>query len=265
MAGSGQDTTRKTERAKAPALPPEPDDDRHLSAFRPLLLRSAADEVAAVLANAVGGGLYAPGDLLPRERDLAERLGVSRTVVREAIGVLRRAGVVTVRRGVAGGATVASLAGMPQLLSSLGGTGKSTMQSVLEARRPLELTAATLAGERATDAELQTTRAELIDPLPDLMGEPERFLVLDVRFHLTLPKLAQSPVLEELMGTVVARLVATLTQYPLGRVADLHRATANQQETMTALESRDPELIQAAMGRHMATLEQQFLGHSLGS
>src|SRR5579859_450210 len=103
-------------------------DDRGLSAFRPLLMRTAADEVIAVLANAIGGGLYGEGDLLPRERDLAERLGVSRTVVREALAVLRRAGVVTVRRGVAGGTMVASLAALPQVLSNLHGPSSSTLQ-----------------------------------------------------------------------------------------------------------------------------------------
>ena len=40
----------------------------------------------------IGGGLDGEGDLPPRERDLAERLGISRTVVREALVVLRRAG-----------------------------------------------------------------------------------------------------------------------------------------------------------------------------
>jgi GntR family transcriptional repressor for pyruvate dehydrogenase complex len=256
MSGSGQPGA-ETDYAE-PVAPPE--DDRRLGAFQPLLLRTAADEVVGVLANAIGGGLYPPGDLLPRERDLAERLGVSRTVVREAVGVLRRAGVVTVRRGVAGGATVASLAGLPQVISSLEGSSHSTLQSLLEARRPLELAAATLAASRASDKDLRATRRELIDPLPDLLGDPERFLALDVRFHLTLPKLARSPVIEELLGSVVSRLVATLTQFPFGRVADLQRAIANQQETMTAVETRDPAAIRVALDSHMSTLEEQFLG-----
>jgi GntR family transcriptional regulator, transcriptional repressor for pyruvate dehydrogenase complex len=240
-------------------------DDRGLGAFNPLLLRTAADEVVAVLANAIGGGLYGVGDLLPRERDLAERLGVSRTVVREALAVLRRAGVVTVRRGVAGGATVASPAALPQVLSNLHGPSTSTLQSLLEARRPLELAAMTLAGARASDAELVEIRRELIDPLPDLIGEPEEFLALDVRFHMTMPKLARSPVVEELLAAVISRLVATLTQFPFGRVADLHRAIKNQIDTMDALETRDPDQIRVAVESHLATLEEQFLGHPLAA
>jgi GntR family transcriptional repressor for pyruvate dehydrogenase complex len=258
------DAARGPNVALEPVAPDAPD-DRRLGAFRPLLLRTASDEVVAVLANAIAGGLYTPGDLLPRERDLAERLGVSRTVLREAIAVLRRAGVVTVRRGATGGATVASLASLPQVLSSLHGPSQSTIQSLLEARRPLELTAATLAAARASDDELEQVRTELIDPLPDLTDDPERFLALDVRFHLAIPRLAQSAVVEELLASVLSRLVATLTQFPFGRVVDLHRAITNQADTMAALETRDPNRVRAAVDSHMVTLEQQFLGHSLAT
>ncbi|MGH9174168.1 MAG: FadR/GntR family transcriptional regulator [Vicinamibacterales bacterium] len=240
-------------------------DDRGLSAFRPIQLRTAADEVVAVLVNAIGGGLYRAGDLLPRERDLAEQLGVSRTVVREAIGLLRRAGVVSVRRGVAGGAMVISLAPLPQILSELHAPSKTTIQGLLEARRPLELAAAVFASQRATPSELAEVWAELIDPLSELLEEPEQFLALDVRFHLTLPKLGRSPVIEELIGSVLTRLVAALSQYPFGHVADLERAIENQRGTMDAVVSGDVARIEAAVDSHMAMLEGQFLGHPLAT
>jgi GntR family transcriptional repressor for pyruvate dehydrogenase complex len=239
--------------------------DRKLDAFAPLLLRTAADEVVAVLANAIAGGLYSRGDLLPRERDLAEQLGVSRTVVREALASLRRAGVITVKRGASGGATVSSPASLPHVLSNLHSPSQATIQSLLEARRPLELAAANLACSRAGDEELARIRTELIDPLPDLLSDPDQFLALDVRFHLALPRLARSSVIEELHGEVIARLIAALTLFPFGRVADLHRAVKNQQDTMTALETRDPALVRTAVDRHLATLEEQFLGHTLAT
>ena len=74
-------------------------EDRGLSEFSPIRQRKASDEVLAVLVDAMRGGLYDIGDLLPPERDLAERLNVSRTVLREAIDALRSEGIVTVRRG----------------------------------------------------------------------------------------------------------------------------------------------------------------------
>jgi hypothetical protein len=50
-----------------------------LAHFRPVRLRKAADVVVDILVDAIRNGLYIPGDKLPRERDLAAHLEVSRT------------------------------------------------------------------------------------------------------------------------------------------------------------------------------------------
>jgi DNA-binding FadR family transcriptional regulator len=235
--------------------------DRHLDAFRPIRQRAASDEVVAVLINAIYGGLYRPGDLLPRERDLSERLDVSRTVVREAIAVLRRAGVLTVRRGRSGGATVASLANLGELIATLGGETQATLQSVLEARRPLEIEAALLAGQRATEDDLIRLRT-LVDSLPSLRDAPAEFQSLDARFHLTVAEVARSPVLHALLQTVLEHLMATLAQFPVGRV-DLGPAFENQRATLDAIGSRDPARIVSAVDDHLSTLEARFLGRRL--
>ena len=51
-------------------------------------------------------GVYPPGSALPPERDLAERMGVSRATLREAIAALRTAGMVQTTRGRGGGTVV---------------------------------------------------------------------------------------------------------------------------------------------------------------
>src|SRR5512133_101079 len=58
------------------------------------------------LRRAIMLGTYAPGDKLPPEREHAERLGVSRVTLREAVRVLEGEGLVEVRRGSMGGTTV---------------------------------------------------------------------------------------------------------------------------------------------------------------
>ena len=108
-------------------------------------------------------------------------------------------------------------------------------------------------------------RRDLIDPLPDLIDEPEESLALDVRFHMTMPNWARSPVIEELPTLSHLTTCRDATQFPFGRVADLHRAIKNQSETMDALETRDPDRIRVAVESHLATLEEQFLGHPLAA
>lgn len=62
--------------------------------------RRLPDEVAVSILGAIEGGQLAPGDRLPSEAELSKRFGVARTVVREAISLLRYDGLVDSRRGV---------------------------------------------------------------------------------------------------------------------------------------------------------------------
>ncbi len=68
-------------------------EDTRLELFSPVHSRSAADEVLAVMVDALRGGLFDAGDILPSQASLAHRLKVSRRVLREAIEVLREEGI----------------------------------------------------------------------------------------------------------------------------------------------------------------------------
>lgn len=129
-----------------PVSPPA----RRTSGYRP------GYEIAAerVLELIVALGLH-PGDRMPTEHDLAERLGTSRTVVREAIKILSALGRVRVEKGR--GLYVADDAGV------LGGhsspfflpTDLDHVYMLFEFRRTQEMEASRLAAQRATPAELR--------------------------------------------------------------------------------------------------------------
>jgi GntR family transcriptional repressor for pyruvate dehydrogenase complex len=244
-----------------PIDPADAGDDRHLEAFHPIRQRTAADEVVGVLVNAIRGGLYEPGDLLPRERDLAERLEVSRTVVREATRVLGRAGVVEVRRGRAGGVVVASLANLSSVVAQIRGETQETLQSVFEARRSLETTIALLAAQRASAAQLERLE-RLVDELHSLLEQPEEFLVRDVQFHIALGESTGNPLLSRLLRTVMDELLHTLAHFPVGR-ADLQQAISVQRTTLAAIQGGNHEDIIREMDEHLAMLEEPFLGRRL--
>ncbi|MGX1567658.1 FadR/GntR family transcriptional regulator, partial [Streptomyces sp. NPDC055509] len=59
-----------------------------------------ADQVAATLSEEIESGRLAEGDRLPTEVELVRQLGVSRTVVREALSRLRNAGLIEPRQGI---------------------------------------------------------------------------------------------------------------------------------------------------------------------
>lgn len=233
--------------------------DRRLDAFRPIRLKKAADAVVAVLADAIRGGIYEPGDLLPRERDLAAKLQVSRTVVREAIAVLCREGILSVKRGPSGGTTVVSTNGLREVVAGLRGETHTLMLQTLEVRRPLEVTAFLLAAERARDDELDALEP-LVLGLERLLREPEEFYGLDLQFHREVVRLSGNPLLAQCYRAMLDQLLEIRQQFPVLRV-DPDEALANQRSLYRALRSRDRARITASVADHLAATEVVYLGN----
>jgi GntR family transcriptional repressor for pyruvate dehydrogenase complex len=235
--------------------------ERKLAMFRPIRVRSASDEVLAVLADAIRGGLFAPGEPLPRERDLAEQLAVSRTVVREAVAALRQAGVVTVRRGHGGGIVIASLSNLPQVLSRIAGETRVELHAVLEVRRALETQTAPLSSQRATEADFERLES-LVEELPALAGLDQEFYEADVRFHLAVADASGNPLLAELVRDVFNRLAVLREPFPHAHV-DFMSAINNQRELLRAIRRGQPGRVAAAMDKHLAAFERVMLGRVL--
>lgn len=241
------------------------DEQRKLTAFSPIVLRKAADEVVAVLVDAIHGGVFHPGDRLPRERDLAARLEVSRATVREAIAKLVNAGLVSVKRGNNGGIVVLKRLGDPLLLGEAT-RGPTEMRALLEARRPLEMAAALLACEHATDADI-TELHQLVDDLARLVAageDADEAWAVDVQFHVRLAEASHNAIVASLVADLFRRYRMLRTQYPVGRIA-LAPAVENQRATLDAIRSRDLVRTSAVMEDHLGSLEEHFFGVRLGA
>jgi GntR family transcriptional repressor for pyruvate dehydrogenase complex len=236
------------------------EDDRLLQ-FRPIRLRKASDEVLAALIDSIRGGLYQIGDQLPRERDLADQLEVSRTVVRSALETLRQAGVVSVRRGRTGGTQVASTSGLVEVLARMHGQTITDLRSILEARRMLEVSAGLLAIKRLTDEDFEEL-ATLVDELPKLIDQPEHFYETDVAFHLLVAAKSRSEVISDYLRDVFRRLAKIRAMYPVAHV-EHHQAIKNQRRLIRALASRDEHQALRAIDEHMTAFEQVMIGQSL--
>jgi GntR family transcriptional regulator, transcriptional repressor for pyruvate dehydrogenase complex len=236
-------------------------DDRGLSAFSPIRIRRASDEVLAVLVDAIRGGLYDVGDALPPERDLAERLQISRKVLREALDRLRREGIVTAQRGLGGGTVIASLENLTRVCASIQGETRASLRSLLEVRRPLEWTAALLAAQRATPQEWEWLR-RLVGMLDELVERPKEFWEIDIRFHFTIAEISGNQYCANFLRATFNQMSVMREQFPYAHVPH-PQAIQNQQDTLEAMESRDPDRILASIDAHLAALEDVLLGHRL--
>ncbi|KXO99276.1 FadR/GntR family transcriptional regulator [Tsukamurella pseudospumae] len=136
----------------------------------PIARTAVSDEVLARLVDEILSGRLAPGDALPGERDLAERLGVNRHAVREALKGVRQAGLVQIAQG--GKTRVLDWresAGL-DVLSAVAAAGVvpplRVLRDVTEMRRAIAADAARLCADRASAAH-RAVIVELAQGYPD--------------------------------------------------------------------------------------------------
>ena len=145
------------------------------------------------LATAIRLGVYPRGSTLPPERELAERMGVSRATLREAIAALRAAEFVNTTRG-RGGGTVVSY--RPRKPSSRGaralGPRSAQLRDTLVFRRVVEPGACHIAAGR----ELPAQQRDLLVASHDEVAaatDPAEHRQADSRFHLAIAAVTESP------------------------------------------------------------------------
>jgi len=104
--------------------------------FRPIRTRRAFEEICQRIREQLALGVLKPGDKLPPERDLAQQLGVSRNVLREALRSLEMAGVLRLHKGVKGGAFIqqGDTSRMNDVMRDMLSLGSISVRELSEAR-----------------------------------------------------------------------------------------------------------------------------------
>ncbi len=171
------------------------------------------------LATAIRLGALADGDLLPPERELSERLGISRNTLREAIAALRESGLVATRRGRGGGTRVTYVGEAPATGAAAAGLfvrSGAALTDALTFRRVVEPGAAWLA---ATQALAGDQRAWLADSLHEveLAADAAAHRVADSRLHLAIATLSGSPMLIDAVTRAQAAVHEMLMAIPVLR------------------------------------------------
>ncbi len=197
-------------------------------------------------------GVFAAGDTLPPERELAETLGVSRGTLREAIAALRDAGMVATRRGRGGGSVVtyrASHQAGVQPSRPADAQQVARWHDALDFRRAVEPGAAALAATRDLSAEqrgwLVAARAEV-----ECACDGSSHRQADSRLHLGLATLSGS----ELMVTAVTHVQVVLHEM-LARIPvfapNIAHSGAQHRVVVDAVLAGDAEAARRGMEDHV--------------
>ncbi len=211
--------------------------------------RNLCGQVVHDLGCQILAGDVKPGDPLPQEWTLCDQMGVSRTVVREAIKSLAAKGLVESRakRG-----TIVRPARSwnyldPEVLDwqSRADVSGQHLFHLTEFRKTIEPAAAAMAAQRASEEELELI-SDACEEMERTADSIEAFLVADLRFHTEILQATGNPFFAPVANVISVSLESSL-RVTNRQPADNHASVPLHQKVMKAICARKPTRAQAAM------------------
>lgn len=221
--------------------------------------RSRADDVAYRILSEIRRGRYKPGDRLPTEPDLARRLGVGRTSVREGLGQLRMLGIVEVRRGVGTYVRQRQQADAQLAFHEWTATNQYEIIDLFEVRMALEASAAALAAQRTSTVDV----ADLMDRAQahaqaHLGGDLSALVGTDEAFHGALVSTSQNAALQRVYDGLVSQF-REYRRKSLALEGASERSSRDHLAIVEAVRQRDPAEARAAVLRHLGSLYRELI------
>jgi len=227
--------------------------------FEPIQPEKISQSVVRQIEQLILRGILKPGERLPSERELSERLGVSRPSLREALAELQESGLLTSRAGA--GVFVGDVLGsaFSDTLVRLFSNHDEAVFDYIAFRRDMEGLAAERAAENGTDTDLQ-----VIDTIFKKMEgahtkrNPTEEAGLDADFHLSIIEASHNVIMLHMMrsmyqllreGVFYNRQIMFKQRTTRDQLLDQHRAIN------VALQARDAAGARAAVEAHLGFVE----------
>ncbi|MGF1758820.1 FCD domain-containing protein [Photobacterium sagamiensis] len=216
-------------------------------------------ELGLILRQELIEGNYQVGDRLPPERDIADRLNVSRTVVREAIIMLELENLVEVKKG--SGVYILNIPnksnGKKAIISDDAGPFE-----MLQARQLLESNIAEFAATQVTPGDIVKMRAALELERQELASGSSEYIG-DEQFHLCIAEATQNSVLVDMLKQSWERREMS----PMWKKLQSHiidqayreEWLADHAQILSAMQRKDPVSAKNAMWQHLENVKQRLL------
>jgi DNA-binding FadR family transcriptional regulator len=205
----------------------------------------AADRIRVLMLD----GTFPPGEPLPSERHLAERFGVSRGSIRDALRTLETIGLVETRHGQGTFPHELSVDRLVAPLASVMAYRADLQDELLDVRRMFEPAVARVAALRATDEDLADLQ-RILETQRQKLKTGQSAIAEDTAFHAILARSTRNRVVMSIMATLNDLLVDSRTQSLLhkGRPA---RSIDGHEAVVAALRRHDAEGASQAMYNHI--------------
>lgn len=206
--------------------------------------------IAAHLASEISESRLKPGDKLPTEHVLAKTLGVSRSVIREAIAQLRNEGMVETRQGV--GAFVSERSARLIRIKDGELFDPHSFRALFQLRVPLEVEAAGLAAVHHTPDDLARIDAALAQ-MTGTEKWTDQGIVADLAFHRVVAEATHNEYFALFIGFIAERISLAINAARARAVLEeiVEATIAEHVALRDAIASRDPAAAREAMRAHL--------------
>ncbi|MDX2201542.1 MAG: FadR/GntR family transcriptional regulator [Hyphomicrobiaceae bacterium] len=218
--------------------------------------RNRTSAVVDRIAAEIHAGILAAGDRLPTEQELMQAMGVSRTVVREAVAALKAEGLVVTRQG-SGAFVAADTSRIAFRIDRLSEDAIDTVLSVMELRLAVEVEAAALAADRANAGEKAAIR-RAHQAFRQAIERGEAAVREDFTFHLAIAQAVHNARFVEFLSFLGTHLIPRHIVRPPHRTAGglrtyLDRIAKEHARILEAIASGLPAEARKAMRVHLTS------------
>jgi len=218
------------------------------------------DQVVEEIQGLIVSGHLELGMKLPPERELAEQIGVSRTVIREAVQVLVTKGLMETKHGVGTVVCRASNDHFAESLNLLRLTHGVTLDDLHHVRSILEVENARLAALQATEEDISGLR-QILAKMEQVKADAQTFADKDAEFHTALAQTSHNPLMIVLLDSIrepMQEIRVSVSRYPelFATVMPDHAKIVER------VAARDPDGARQAMQAHLSnarSIQDKFL------
>jgi DNA-binding FadR family transcriptional regulator len=230
-----------------------------LSTLRPVRQSgSLVQEIARRIAADISSGRLAPATRLPTELEMMRAMGVSRTVVREAVAALRAEGLVNTHQGI--GTFVAELSAQGPFRIEPGQSATvADAVHIMELRAAVETEAAGLAAERATRTQLRSIRTALV-AIDRAIARDEAAINEDFALHAAISDATGNPFFRRFLDFLGHFIIprASVRIRAANLRAYLTKFQAEHRTIVAAIEARSVPQAQSAMRAHLLNSRERY-------
>jgi GntR family transcriptional repressor for pyruvate dehydrogenase complex len=230
------------------------------TAFRRVQVARAFEDIARQIREELLQGRLRPGDRLPAERELAVQFGVSRNTLREALRSLEIAGLITLRKGAAGGAFINDTNGDTVVTSikDMFSLGAVTTEQITQARISVESAIIRAACEVHTAADIKKLR-ENLELATEATSRNDFFARANahLEFHLILARATRNPILIVVMEALIGVMRQFLHTIGPQQIADY--VLPSRKRFMQYFEARNADAAVKEMEQHLKRVNRNYL------